>query len=511
LVRHFLIRPAPPQRHLLRALLFFVFCSLAALPALAQSVACSEFYLENGLRVLISPRPGCGAIHAAWFLDAKTGPSGRHSPEALSLLLEAWSLQADFMGASGLWAKAGPYGIGCGHDLPASELETWCQTEFDRINLAIEEKYFQDAKARLSARLEKPSPLAELFSLAASGGGAKHVHQSRLDTIAKFSMSDIQALAWELAVAERATVVLIGDVEEDAARDALEGNFAMLPSSPEAEAPPVAAPQLPNDKGKETPEGHPEATPQLGQKVEIQSASKAEALLAWQMQPSMGGEKPSLNLFAEILTGSKDSWLFAHLVKELGCSTNVRAFVETADVDAPTLFIIQADLVDGHTLEEVEKAIAEAMQVIEQDKFEYIEINRAANRLDAKYAERLGDAAYLAQTLIDAQGSAGDWWLALNRATFEAKLEPDSLTHLLKPVFAQGPNYTVLAKLDPLRSPRTPDHARLIALLENLQEKRGRSREDMERAITDALRQYGQMPFEMRKQMLSLLESEATR
>ena len=124
---------------LARAVALFVFC---ALPALGQSLACSEFYLSNGLRVVLSHRPGCGAIHAAIFINAQTGLSMRHSQEAMSLLLEAWSLHGDIFDTTELWAKAGPGGIGYGHDLPAGNLQVWCQAEYARIDTAIEMQHF---------------------------------------------------------------------------------------------------------------------------------------------------------------------------------------------------------------------------------------------------------------------------------------------------------------------------------------------------------------------------------
>ena len=507
LTQHFSMRHSSSWRTLACAIAFFIFC---ALPALGQSLACSEFYLSNGLRVILSHRPGCGAIHAALFINAKTGLSMRHSQEAMSLLLEAWSLQSGFPDATELWAKAGPSGIGHGRDLPADNLQAWCQAEYARIDSAIEAQHFEMAKSRLAARMKEPSSLAELFSLAINGNGAKPLGQSGLDTIANFSLSDIQALAWELAAAERVTIFLVGDVEEPAARSALEGNFTLLPRST-VDVRPIAVQPLPDDDGNGAAEGHFDALPSETQKAEIQSESKTEALMAWHIPPSMGDEIPSLGLFAEIIAGSKYSELFAHLVEKLGCSTSVRASVETAGINAPILFVIQADVSDGHTLEEVEKALVDTMQKIGQDEFGYAEINRAANRMNTKYSRLLGNASGLAQALIDSQDSAGDWTPALNKATFGARLEAHALTHLLGPIFATGPNYAVLVKRDPISSPRTPDHARLIELLGNLYERKLLKDPDKERAFLDSLRQFGQMPFDMRKQLLNLLESEVAR
>jgi hypothetical protein len=516
----FSMRSPFSRRPFARALARFVFCAIAALPASGQSLACSEFFLGNGMRVLLSPRPGCGAIHAAWFFDARTGLSAGQAPEATSLLLEAWSLQDGFANAPGHWAKAGPNGVGHGRDLPASELRAWCMAEFDRIDQVLEIQRFEIAKSNLAAQMEEPDPLAELFYLAINGSGARPTSQGGLDAVAGISLSDVHILAAELVTAERATIVLIGDVEETAAREALEYNFALLPSGPIARGP-AAVQTLPYDRGgaieerTESPaDVSAEAPPQGLQRVEVSSSSKTEALVAWQIPPSMDDEAhslPSLALFAEILTGSEDARLFAHLVAELGCSTDALALIETAGVDGAALFIIRADVADGHTLEEVEKAIEGAMQKIARDDFGYVEINRAANRMDAKHAKLLGDAAGLAQALVDAQGSMGDWRPALDKATFAARLEPDALTQLVKPIFASGPNFVVLANIDPLLSPRTPDHARLIALLGNLYEKRGGREANREMAIINSLRQFGQMPLNMRKQLLALLESEAAR
>ena len=507
--QHFSRRQYCPWRAFARAIAFFVLC---ASPASAQSLACSEFYLSNGLKVVISHRPGCGAIHAAIFINAKTGLSMPHSQEAMSLLLEAWSFQSGFPDTAEVWAKASPRGIGYGRDLPAGNLQTWCQTEYGRIDHAIEMQHFEMAKSRLAASLKEPSPLAELFSLAINGSGVKPIGQSNLETVANFTLSDIQALAWELAAADRVTIVLVGDVEEPDARSALEGNFALLPRSTADVQPATAKPLPENDDNSDgTTENHLDTTPSETQKLEIPSDSKTEAFVAWRIPPSLALETPSLMLFAEIIAGSKDSGLSAHLVEELGCSTNVRASIETVGIDAPILFVIQADVADGHTLDEVEKALLDAMQKIWQGEFGYAEINGAASRMNTKYSRLLGNASSLAQALIDFQDSMGDWTPALNKATFEAHLEAHALAHLLKPIFATGPNYAVLVKRDPISHPRTPDHARLIALLGNLYQKRVLKNPERERAFLDTLRQFEQMPFDMRKKLLNLLESEAKR
>ncbi|MDR2560161.1 MAG: hypothetical protein LBC63_00090, partial [Holophagales bacterium] len=128
------------------------------------------------------------------FINAKTGLSMRHSQEAMSLLLEAWSLHGGLPDTTELWAKANPGGIGHGHDLPAGNLQAWCQAEYARIDRAIEMQHFELAKSRLAARMKEPNPLAELFSLATNGSGAKPIGQSGLAAIANFSLSDLQAL-----------------------------------------------------------------------------------------------------------------------------------------------------------------------------------------------------------------------------------------------------------------------------------------------------------------------------
>jgi predicted Zn-dependent peptidase len=319
-------------------------------------------------------------------------------------------------------------------------------------------------------------------------------------------------LAEKYVAAGRLMIVLVGDVTESEALKALEGNFGSLEASSSSSFDLADAAQISQMDVSDAPPAEKrsiEGPSNEKRRTEISSETATEVLAAWQIPPLSGTDGAMLAFFAEILNGSGDSWLNGRLVKERGCSSSVQVIMGVPGGRGPSLFVVRADVSDGHTVHEVEKAIQGAVQDSLSDDWGFIEINSAVNRLDAKHARRLADAPCLAQELIGVYGSTGGWEPAVMQPSHGLELEQASLKSFLQPIFAPGLAYSVFAEQDPILSPRSLEHQRLISLLGQLLKKRGHPPESAESKIKETLRQFGLMPKEMRGQLFKLLEAEA--
>ncbi|MCL1907902.1 MAG: insulinase family protein [Holophagaceae bacterium] len=468
---------------------------------MSQSLAVSEFHLENGVKVLLSPRPGSGAIHAAWFIDGVRGDSGPRQPGSADLMLAAWFSDPNIRDASGFWIMTSSSGISHGRDILAGGLKNWCDTELSRFTQIIEPEQVLQGIEFLRAQWEKPDPMQELLTMALEG--SEHAPPERRDVngLSSVSVADIQALAEKYIVPKRITIILVGDVDESSTNRALETSFGQLP--------PGAIPLA-------TIEGNPskaffEPPPQERRQVEIPSRTKTEVLIAWRVPPLQQKLWPTLNLFAEILAGSQDSRLVRHLVTDLGFSNEVKVYNSFLAREAGGVFVIQADVADGHSVHEVESSVQNEIARSFEEGLEFVEINRAINSMDVKQARRLANASRLAQAMADAIGGSGEWVQAIRQASHGTDLDPGNIKKLLHPIFIDGSTYSLSTVRDPILWPRSQDHARLIWLLKQLQKKRGIDGLRGEEAIKEALRQFGQMPKGKQGEMLSLLELEAGR
>ena len=482
---------------------FLWVCLLCVLPAAAQSPIVHEFKLENGVRVLLAPRPGCGAIHAAWFIEGGRLDTGECPPETADLLLAAWFASPSLSSASGLWMKASDAGISSGRDIAAEGLEDWGLTESRRFRQALRDEQVDSARRYLQSQWQKPDTASELYALALGGNG--YARQKNIATLVSTSTADVQALAGKYATADRIIIVLVGDVDEASAINALSVCFGSLALSTAPIPGTIDAPQSDNSVNNSV---HDPGHTQPGERrKEIPSEARTEVLAAWLIPPDSHGDKPTLELFAEVLAGGPDSRLARRLVTELGCSENVTAMIAIPGGRGGSLFVVRADVAEGHAVHETETAIQSEVQRLSHNRLEDVEVNRAAQRLEAKYAVRLADASGLAKALISALESVGDWSLVLAQAPDGANLEPSKLAPVFWSVFQPDSAYSILAERNPIRSPRNREEQRLVSMLARLLENRVRDPSERERLIKEAVRQFGLTPREMRGQQLSLIEA----
>lgn len=499
---------------------------LFAMPVMAQSLRVTEFHLENGIKVLLSPRPGSGAIHAAWFIEGGRGDTGHLPQEAADLLHATFFLDPSIHGVSGFWTRVGVKGIGHGRDIQAEGLESWCVAELGRLGQVIDQDQIEGGAALLVSIWRNPDPMSQLFSVALEGSRYEVSGRKDINCLSSVSTMDIQALAKKYVTARRITIIFVGDLDEPDARKALENNFGRLapltisPLSAEilqSDAISPAMPEIPqievsSDAMAEANQTDGFSAPQPEKHlIEISSETKSEVLIGWQVIPILAKNQDMLNLFAEILAGSNESRLIGHLVTDLGFSNEVKIYSGIPDNGGASLFVIQADVADGYSVHDVESAIQNEIARSVRDNLGFVEINRAIYRMDTKKAHRLADASCLAEALADAIGSTGGWRQAIRQTSQDAWLEAEQLKQFLQSIFLDGSSYSILAERDPILRPLSHDHARLVSLLKRLHKKRGIDSTLQEETIRAALRQFGQMPKDRRAEMLSLLESEVGR
>jgi predicted Zn-dependent peptidase len=473
---------------------------LCAFSVIAESPIVSEFVLENGVRVLYAQRPGCGAIHAAWFIEGGRSGTGAYPPVSADILLAAWFADFDMLGASGFWMKASAGGISHGRDITPEALEDWCRAELNRFRQALKQEQIDVARRALQSQRREQDPMTVLRALVSAGNTVEVSEQKNTMDSASISTNGIQALADKYLAASRFLIVLIGDVEESLATGLLNNYFGGLKTSDTLSPKVVSAAQKNDSK----------PLPLEERKKEIPSEDKTEVLVAWPIPPRFQGSWPHLELYAEILAGGAHSALIKRLVTERGCSYNAQALVGLHDGYAENLFVIRADVADGHTAREVESAIQNEAQNLLRDRLVYDEINRVVNRLNAKQALRLANASGLAQALIYAYESVGDWSQALHQVS-DNNLEPINTMFVWRSIFQPDSSYSVLAERDPIRFPKNREQARLVSLLLRLSENKLIDQTQREIIIKNTIRQYELTPGETRGQLFSMFEAEAAR
>lgn len=478
------------------------FSLLSILPATPQSIAVNEFQLKNGIQVLLSPRPHTQATHIAWFIRDSQSSIDQVPPEAKDLLLLAWASPFKTQGASEFWMEATAQGISYGVDIPSKELNSWLNNELNRLKQTIEQWQIDSAINYLKEKWKKSDPISDQIAIALNVGQPSatvgHVEKN-------LTSIDINGLAQKMLIPEKITIILIGDIDQATAIEALNTNFGQLPPSSlyDSKANNLQSLDEPNE-GRDNK-----------QQIFISSDTQSEICISWQIPTHNSETRQTLDLFAELLAGSPDSKLCELLISTLGCSNKVQIFIEEPDGQPLIVFSIRADVADGHLLTEVEPVILKAVKNTIQNGFRIPEINRIARRMDAKRALSLSSppklAQALAQALFNAVRKENNLNQALRPISQSTHLEPETIVPILEAIFLKTPHFSVLAERNPILFPQSQQHAHLVSLLSQLHTKKGTIQTQSEEKIKTTLRQFSLMPKEMRQQFILLLQSEVTR
>jgi hypothetical protein len=296
-------------------------------------------------------------------------------------------------------------------------------------------------------------------------------------------------------------VVLVGEIEEPSALKILATHLGQHKPANGIQ---------PQDKGIRR-EVSSQASKLIESKsVEITSRTKTEVIVVWPIQPMSSDQLPYLEVYAELLTGTQTSRLTNLLVGEMEISNTVRAMACGYGGQAKGIFIIRADVTEGHTVGEVRRVIqSEIQRTVKEGSsaLNDIEIIRAANRMNTKQAMQLADATGLTIGLADAH-ECGDWTKALKQVPEDILTEPQTIMDVLRTVFEPDAEYSILVERDMINSPPNQIYAHLATILSRSLADKITDTTKREALIRETIRQFGLMPTEMRSRYLQLLQSQ---
>ena len=191
---------------------------------------------------------------------------------------------------------------------------------------------------------------------------------------------------------DNASLVVAGDFEPTAAREAIARWFGALPAAGVTHAPPAAQPDL----------------PQVPLVELTDSVQVAQTMLIWHSPPAFADGDAELDLLSTVLSQGRSSRLYRRLVYDEGRAMEVEASQMSQRLGS--LFLITARPTEKATIEELEEAIFEELERLAERGPTADELDRARNQ------EELS----MLRSLESLQGRA----LALNR--YQASLgEPD--------------------------------------------------------------------------------------
>ncbi|HSG09555.1 MAG TPA: pitrilysin family protein [Longimicrobiales bacterium] len=180
-------------------------------------------------------------------------------------------------------------------------------------------------------------------------------------------------------------------------------------------------------RGDEPPRVLAREPAQRGERrVEVLWDAEPSVRIGWHVPSGTHPDAPALALLSSLLTGGRTSRLYRRLVQQDRLATGVFSSLGPGD-KYPQLFQLDASPRAPHTTVEVEEAIYEEIARLAEDGPHAAELTRVRNQIEAGQIRRLQSNLGLAFQLAQSSTLFGDW-----RATFRlserlASVTPDDL------------------------------------------------------------------------------------
>jgi predicted Zn-dependent peptidase len=193
-----------------------------------------------------------------------------------------------------------------------------------------------------------------------------------------------------------------------------------------------------------------EEPPQNGERrVDVISDAQPELVIGFHKPTLPTKEDYVFDVIQSILTEGKTSKLYRKLVEELGIAQSVTTYNGYPAGGYDNLFVIFAKPRNGHSTDELEAAIYEELERLKTDPITQWELTKTVNLLRMDFLSDLGSNNGLASRLSYYETVTGDWQYTFRHADEISRIKPEDVMDTAEKYFRQS-NRTV-ARLVPYK------------------------------------------------------------
>ena len=285
------------------------------------------------------------------------------------------------------------------YSLPSNKIELWFSLESDRFLNPVLRDFYTERDVVMEERRMRTdnNPFGKVFEEFMAA--AFMAHPYRFPTVGY--MSDLQSFTRQEAldffeeyyVASNLTIVLVGDVDPQQARQLAETYFGRLPKKPKP---------LP----VETIE-----PPQRGERrVVIEDPSQPLMMFGWHKGSVNDADDPIFDVLTDILSNGRTSRFYRILTDEKKLALQIATVNGLQGFNKyPTMFLGFAFPTQGTEPETLEQAVYEILDDIAQNGVTDEELQRAKTRARAALVRQLQSNTGVGIQLAYYQAITGDW------------------------------------------------------------------------------------------------------
>lgn len=164
--------------------------------------------------------------------------------------------------------------------------------------------------------------------------------------------------------------------------------------------------------------------------------------------PGLGDpNRAAYEVLNELLTGGPSSRLYRTLVVDRAAASSVHG--DVAPTRDPGLYAIWVQMTKGHTAEEAERAIVDAVTELAARPAPAAEVAKAATRLETTTWRELGSSHGRAEALGQYEIATGDFRRLFSHAAELARVTPDDVRRVAAAYLATGARSVARARPAP--------------------------------------------------------------
>jgi zinc protease len=346
-----------------------------------------EHRLDNGLTVLLLPEPRAPIVSVqVWYrvgsrheVLGKTGLSHllehlmfrgteKYGPKVFSRLVQQAGANNNAFTSKDYTAY---FETG-----PKDSLRLFLELEADRMrNLKLNEELFRTEQQVVveERRLRtEDDPINSLYEETVATAFKAHPYQwpiiGWMHDVSSLTLEDLRQHYDRYYQPNNATLVVVGDIEPEAALQAIRETFGTIPRGPE---PPVFRAVEPPQQGE--------------RRTELTREAQLPALfLAYHAPNLSAADAYPLEVLSLILAQGRSSRLYRRLVYEAKVALDVGVDYEFATA-SPSLFLFYAQPLPGKSLAQVQQLLEEEIERLKKEPVSDQELLKAKNQTEAAF------------------------------------------------------------------------------------------------------------------------------
>ncbi len=301
-------------------------------------------------------------------------------------------------GATGLNARTGYDFTDYFYSLPQNRAELWFSLESDRFKNPVFREFYEEKDViREERRMGVDSdPFGRLQEEFNSIAFSAHPYGRSLigwpSDITATSIRDTQNFFETYYTNDNFTFAIVGDVDPDEMREFAEIYFGDVQSTGEA---PVVKTIEPRQRGE--------------RRFTIIEDSQPILLIGYHTVSQTHADWPALQMLSAILSDGRTSRMYRRLVQDDQLALAAQTVTGWPGSKYPSLFISFAIPNQGVSIDDVEAAIYEEIELVKEGDITQRELDRAITNARAGLVRSLNSNMGLAMRLARTHGQQGDW------------------------------------------------------------------------------------------------------